>query len=95
MIGQKINLNGKVTSDLYSRFKLTISRCNATADPTCVSDSTFNMMESMMNQWMVGIPFINYRLNPSKEDYKSFFIEDRNRFSFSSNLGTNLVAEIK
>lgn len=73
-IGQQTTLKGKVTSDVFKRFKVTISRCNNTVDPTCISDAMFNSMEAAMNQWMVGIPIINYLLNPSQEEYKDFYI---------------------
>ena len=90
-LNQLVEVRGKVTSPFYSQFKITVSRCNSTLDPTCMSDSTFNALETNMKRFTFAIPFFETLLNPSKEVYKSFYAEDRNRFTFSSTLGKNLV----
>ena len=58
-------------------------------------DAQFNMMETNMNQFVVGIPLISSLVNPGNQEYKTFFIEDRGRHMFSSTLGNYLIAEVQ
>ena len=40
-LGQEFQLRGKFTSELYSDLNITIMRCNASTDATCMSDANF------------------------------------------------------
>ena len=86
-LGQQVEVKGKVTSSLYSQLKITVTRCNNTIDPTCMSDAAFNTLETTMKKFTFAFPIFNTMLNPDQQEYKTFFVEDRNRFSFSSSLG--------
>ena len=85
-LNQQIEVKGKVTSSLYSQLKITVTRCS-TADPTCMSNAAFSTLETTMKKFTFAFPIFNTMLNPDQEEYKTFFVEDRNRFSFSSSLG--------
>ena len=40
-LGHQFTVQGKVSGDLFKTFKITVNRCNATTDPTCLDDATF------------------------------------------------------
>ncbi len=63
-IGQEFTVQGKVSSPLFKDFKVTISRCNSTSDPTCASDAMFAAVEASVKQFTLVTPIINSNVNP-------------------------------
>jgi hypothetical protein len=74
---------------------MNITRCNATVDPTCAPDLNFTMIESAFKQFLLWTPVINVNINPGSSEYKTFYFEDQNYFTFSSNIGISAFAMIE
>ena len=72
-IGQRFSVEGKVSSSVFKDFKVSISRCNATTDPTCAPDANFTLVQSTLNQFTLVVPLINVNINPGNEEYKTFY----------------------
>ena len=87
-LNQQVTVKGKLTSSLYTQFKVTITRCNNTVDPTCMSDADFTTLQTNMGgKFTFAFPIFNTMLNPDEQVYRTYFLDDRNRYSFSSSLG--------
>lgn len=83
-IGQKFEVQGKISSDLFKQFRVGIRRCNATTNPSCAPDVNFTMVESMIKQFTLVSAIINLNINPGNEEYKTFYFEDKNHFTFNT-----------
>ena len=87
-IGHQIHLQGKISSENMTQFRIEVSRCNTTTDPTCLNDTMFQMLQSQMKQFVLGIPMVNTQVNPESQQYKKYFYDDLNGFSFTDTFGT-------
>jgi hypothetical protein len=88
-LGQQLHVRGKWESPIFEYFKIVISRCNSTLDPSCVDNSTFALIEEAYQQFFVLLPLINTFINPGSEKYKSNYLDSRNYFFFSSSQGVS------
>lgn len=41
------------------------------------------------------VPVVNSYINPGKQDYKGYYLEDQNYFNFNSKLGVRTIAKIE
>jgi hypothetical protein len=57
-----------------------ISRCNSTTDASCASDAVFGATEAAMGSFTLVLAIVNTNINPGSEDYRQFYLEDRNIF---------------
>jgi len=86
-VGQQFHLTGKFISNIYSQISVVISRCNSTLDATCANDTYFTAIENQLTSFRLNVPFINTLINPGNQQYRSYYLDDSNGFSFSSQLG--------
>ncbi len=63
-IGHQFTVQGKLSSAVYKHFKVSITRCNATVDPTCAPDANFSIVEAIIKQFTLVMPIINVNINP-------------------------------
>ena len=50
-IGQQLVLTGKITSDLFSRLRIKVKRCNIAIDSTCANDTIFGAYEAALGKY--------------------------------------------
>ena len=48
----------------------------------------FQMYQAIARQFIIGVPIVNTQINPESANYKNFYFNDLNIFSFSDTLGT-------
>ena len=94
-LGQQFEIKGKVSSDLLSYIKFSIHRCDPTTDPTCAPDALFQAYETAFKQFELIVPVINNLVNAGQQNYRSYYLEDQNRYRFGSTLGVDVVAYIQ
>ena len=85
---------GKKTSDIFARFRVSVQYCNDTIDPGCVNSSYFNNLASSVTQFSIAMPFINTKINPGQENYKSVYLEDRNYCPFTTTFGASIYVPL-
>lgn len=90
----EFQVGGKPISDISSVLTILVSRCNGSVDPGCVSSSELNSIEAKVNKFTLIVPVINVQLNPGSENYKSYYLEDRNYFQFDSSMGMRSVGNL-
>ena len=59
-----------------------------------MSSSELNNIEAKVNKFTLIVPVINVQLNPGSENYKSYYLEDRNYFQFDSSMGMRSVGNL-
>ena len=57
-------VKGKMTSDVFSRLRVVVQRCNNTIDPLCVNDTVFAEMEA--GRFQIVMPFVDSNINAGK-----------------------------
>ena len=62
-LNSSLHLQGKTTSNLFSRISIIVDRCNSTTDATCMNDTMFAAIEAQLKQFAVVIPIINTLVN--------------------------------
>lgn len=83
-LNSTIHFEGKPISSLYSYLDIRIKKCNSSLHSNCAPDALIQQMETVMKQWMVSISLTTPVINPSNSEYKSYIIEDRNIFYFTT-----------
>ena len=89
-LDHEFKVKGKLTSDIFDRLRVVVTRCNTTADPLCANDSSFAAMEA--GRFQIIVPFVHTNVNPGSENYREFYLTDTSSFSFSSTLGVCATA---
>ena len=90
-----MTIEGRVSSDIFKRVRIEISRCNSTADPLCSSDAVFSSYQAVMQQFTMVIPLINTEINADSQKYLSRYVEDINVFTFTDSLGLEATGYIQ
>ena len=79
-----LEFQGKYSSDMFKYCKISVEACTIGTGETrtCVNDSTLTGTMSF------NYYFVNTVMNPDDVDYFGTFLEDRNYFQFTKNIGT-------
>lgn len=64
LLDYNFKVKGKVTSDIFSQIRVTVSRCNSTLDPYCMNDTQFGAIEAFVKQFTLVVPLITTYINP-------------------------------
>jgi hypothetical protein len=88
-LGQTLELQGKLTSDVFKSLIITVSRCDQTVDPNCMSDAAVNSLQASLGKFELDLFVVTTQINPSSVDsYKTFYIDDRSYFYFTKNFAS-------
>lgn len=80
-IGQEIPMQGKFTSELFQYAEIEVVKCVAdnSTGKTCADESTFRDKNFHFNVFL-----LNTLINPSSQDYITYYLEDRNFILFTN-----------
>jgi hypothetical protein len=93
-LNYEFQVGGKPISDVSSVINILVTRCDSKVDAGCVSSATFDSIESKVNKFTLIVPVVSVQLNPSSQNYKSYYLEDRNYFQFDSKMGMRSVGNL-
>ena len=48
-----------------------------------------------MTEFSVAVPFINTKINPGQNNYRSTYLEDRNYATFTTNFGASVYVSVE
>lgn len=82
-LNYQLNVGGRVTSDVFSQFTFQIAKCNATANPKCISDPMIAGIQNQIGYFTAGVSLVTPLINPGDEQYIQYSINDRNTFYFT------------
>ena len=72
---------------MFADFKIEVSRCYPSWDPTCANDTVYQDYLTTFGSFELMLPIVNTNINPGAEEYKTYYISDENWVIFDSNLG--------
>jgi hypothetical protein len=84
-----LEFQGKYSSDVFKYAKIAVQNCTIAAgdNRTCASPSFINNFITANSGVTLNYYFVNTVINPQKTDYLSYYLEDRNYFTFTQTLG--------
>ena len=81
-----MTVKGKMSSSIFQRSVITIRRCDPLVRPSCYNDTIYNLIHAG-RQLQIDVPIVQYNINPSNQNYKEIYVEDKNFFMLSNQLG--------
>lgn len=83
-INHSLYLGGRATSDLFSTFSVTISKCNSSSNPKCASNIEMSARQQALGGYFTsGLTFVSAIVNPGEQNYVQYSIDDRNSIYFT------------
>lgn len=91
-IGTNLAVQGRVTSNIFSRFMVSVSKCNSTLNLKCAPAAMMTAIQQEMGFFQLGMPMVTLLINPGDQDYVKYYVEDSNVFYFT--MDTQAVAAV-
>lgn len=74
-LNYSLSIQGKVTSDVFRRFTVSISKCNTTANTNCATSQQVQALQDKLGYFGLGVVMINTQLNPTlSKGYQQYYL---------------------
>ena len=92
-VNYSLTMQGKYTSNMFQFAQINIDPCNASnpnfPNTTCYNSTDINNFLNIMAQFTFNFYYINPVINANDKKYISYYLEDRNYFSFDTITGVS------
>ena len=78
-LNHELVVRGKMSSAIFQQFRVVISRCSSSSNPSCLNNSQFST-NYPGGHFIVDVPIIQYNINAGSQLYKEIYVEDENYF---------------
>ena len=83
-----------MSSAIFQQFRVVISRCSISSNPSCLTDSQFST-NYPGGHFIVDVPIIQYNINAGSQIYKEIYVEDENYFYLSNWMGVGSTVSLE
>ena len=74
-LNSAVSIEGKVTSDVFKRFTVSISKCNSTASANCATSQQVQALQDKLGYFGLGVVLLNTQLNPTlSKGYQQYYL---------------------
>ena len=89
----KYNIKGKYASVFSQTLEVAVKKCTNESDPSrpCADPSQIEAFFEDQKSFFFTIYFINPLINPTNEEYLTYYLEDNNYIIFTKSLGAEGV----